>query len=346
MRARAQVHQMVVGRQAVHGAVLRHRRDDDAVLQRHAAQRERREHRRHAGARPGPAPCGEPVFDSRRRRPCRAGAGSRARCAASASAANRRTARARAARGARRSRTTRSSCAPRSGSSAPRRCGALRSPPARRVRSPGCAAMLAARSIASSSASLVPEPIEKCAVCAASPISTTGVPRPSAPWRCTQRLHTTRGKRIHAAEPRRWAALLIKRVAVEVLREQPLAESDALFLRHLFQPGGAPHRFGRFDDEGRGVRVEAVGVRLEPAPFGVLDRERERVEQLVRAEPDEAALAQVDVGLVGGGVLVADAAVQAVGGDDQVGVESARRRRSRSRSASARRVRRSGPAGC
>src|SRR3989442_11651416 len=36
---------------------------------------------------------------------------------------------------------------------------------------------LRASSIASSSASLVPEPIEKCAVCAASPISTTGTLR-------------------------------------------------------------------------------------------------------------------------------------------------------------------------
>ena len=44
--ARAQVHQMVVAGQAVDAAVLRHRRDDHAVLQRHAAYRVRGEHRR------------------------------------------------------------------------------------------------------------------------------------------------------------------------------------------------------------------------------------------------------------------------------------------------------------
>jgi hypothetical protein len=61
-------------------------------------------------------------------------------------------------------------------------------------------------------------------------------------------------------------------------------------------------------------------VRLEPAPLGFLEREGERLEQLARAEPDEAAVAQVDVGLVGRGVPGADAAVEAVAGDDQVGV--------------------------
>jgi hypothetical protein len=40
-------------------------------------------------------------------------------------------------------------------------------------------------------------------VCAASPISTTG----ALPLWCTQPWHTTRGKRIHCAEPRRCAAL-------------------------------------------------------------------------------------------------------------------------------------------
>ena len=89
-----------------------------------------------------------------------------------------------------------------------------------------------AKSIASSSASLVPLPIEKCAVCAASPINTTGTPtlptacgslpperaglarggpslRPGTLILCTQVLQTTRGKRIQLAEPRKCWALLI-----------------------------------------------------------------------------------------------------------------------------------------
>ena len=51
--------------------------------------------------------------------------------------------------------------------------------------------------------------MEKCAVCAASPISTTGTLLPSTSMRCVQRLQITRGKRIQLAEPRRCVALLI-----------------------------------------------------------------------------------------------------------------------------------------
>ena len=48
--------------------------------------------------------------------------------------------------------------------------------------------------------------MEKCAVCAASPISTTGVWPSAPPFGSIQVLQTTRGKRIHCAEPRRCAA--------------------------------------------------------------------------------------------------------------------------------------------
>ena len=68
-----------------------------------------------------------------------------------------------------------------------------------------------ARSMASSIASLVPLPMEKCAVCAASPISTMGTRRPWMVSWCTQVLQITRGKRIQMAAPRRCLALLIRR---------------------------------------------------------------------------------------------------------------------------------------
>ena len=71
------------------------------------------------------------------------------------------------------------------------------------------AAKVLARSIASSSASLVPLPMEKCAVCAASPINTNGTRLPPISSLCTHVLHMTRGKRIQLAEPRRCLALLI-----------------------------------------------------------------------------------------------------------------------------------------
>ena len=157
--------------------VLRHRRDHDAVLQRHAAQRERREHRRDAAAvrRVRAGLRGEPGLEALQ---LRAVAQAQVLVPDALAARQQRVGellRLADARSARRSRTIRSNCARRSGCAAPRCCAPPRSAASaagrsRRMLSP----MLRASSIASSSASLVPEPIEKCAVCAASPISTTG----------------------------------------------------------------------------------------------------------------------------------------------------------------------------
>ncbi len=108
-------------------------------------------------------------------------------------------------------------------------------------------------------------------------------------------------------------------VAIEVAREQALAVGHALLLAHLLDAGSPPHRLGRLDNEGRGVVVKAIGMRLEPAVLGLLEGEGERLEQLVRAEPDKAALAGIDVGLEGVGIAPAHAAVDAVGGDDEIG---------------------------
>ena len=64
-------------------------------------------------------------------------------------------------------------------------------------------------------------------------------------------------------------------------------------------PGLEPDRLGHLDDEGGGLLVETIGMRLEPAVLGLLEGEGERIEELVGAEPDEAAIAHVDVGLEG-----------------------------------------------
>ena len=53
--------------------------------------------------------------------------------------------------------------------------------------------------------------------------------------------------------------------------------------------------------------------------LGLLEGEGEGVEQLVRAEPDEATAALLDVGLEHLGIALADAAVEPVTGDHQVG---------------------------
>jgi len=86
------------------------------------------------------------------------------------------------------------------------------------------------------------------------------------------------------------------------------------------QAVGFPDRFGGFDDEGRGGGVKLVGMGGKPAVLGLLEGKGEGVKGLVRAEPDKAAVAQLDIGLEGAGIAAADAAVQAVAGDHEVGL--------------------------
>ena len=84
------------------------------------------------------------------------------------------------------------------------------------------------------------------------------------------------------------------------------------------KPKLAPGLLRTFDDEGRAVGREAVGVRPDPAVLGLLEREGEGVEHLARAEPDELVRADVDVDSERLRLRVAEARVDAVGGDDEV----------------------------
>ena len=85
------------------------------------------------------------------------------------------------------------------------------------------------------------------------------------------------------------------------------------------EAGFLPGRFGAFDDEGRGVGVELIGMRPDPAVLGLFEDEGKGVvEFLLRAEPDEFVFAGVDGGLEIVGELRAGPGVQAVGGDDDV----------------------------
>src|SRR5471030_695573 len=95
----------------------------------------------------------------------------------------------------------------------------------------------------------------------------------------------------------------LERVAVEILGEEPLAKCDAVFLAHFIQAGCTPDPLRSLYDKRGHVIVETIRMRLEPAEFGLLERERKGIEELVRTEPDEAAVAQINIGLVGGRVL-------------------------------------------
>ena len=167
-----------------------------------------------------------------------------------------------------------------------------------------------ASAMALSSASFVPEPTEKCAVAAASPISTR--------FSCDHFSHSTRRKLSHA-EPRRCLALVASRCPPRLPGEDAFARRDRLLLAHGVEAEPAPRRLRALDDERRGLGVELVGVRPDPAVLGLLEDERERVlESLPGAEPDVLAGAHVDVRLEHVRQGAANLRVGAVGRDDQI----------------------------
>src|SRR5271163_1780930 len=87
-----------------------------------------------------------------------------------------------------------------------------------------------------------------------------------------------------------------------------------------------PGLLARLDDHGREIFAELIRVDLKPAMLGTLEREGEGRKFLMRAEPDEAALAHIDVGFEHRGVARALYAVDAVGGDDEIRVAHIGRR--------------------
>ena len=101
---------------------------------------------------------------------------------------------------------------------------------------------------------------------------------------------------------------LRKGLYLHAVIEDALAGGDDLLLLHVLEAPAIPGLGAAFDDEGRGVVVELVGVRLEPAVRRLLEGEGESLEFLVRAEPDEAVPAPVELRLELIGQLVADQA--------------------------------------
>ena len=107
-------------------------------------------------------------------------------------------------------------------------------------------------------------------------------------------------------------------VTVEVVREELLAEAVALGLRHLVDPESPPRFLRALDDEGTRVVVETIAVHLNPAVLRFLEDERERIEGLVRTEPDKLVLAHLDIWLEMLSIFRADLAVEPVASDEQV----------------------------
>ena len=108
-------------------------------------------------------------------------------------------------------------------------------------------------------------------------------------------------------------------MTAEIFGKNLLAGPAVLLLAHGAEAEFLPGVIGAFDDEGRGVGIELIGVRPDPAVLGLFEDEGEGVvEFLVGAEPDEFVLAGLDAGLEVGGEFVARPGIQPVGGDDQI----------------------------
>ena len=125
---------------------------------------------------------------------------------------------------------------------------------------------------------------------------------------------------VEPGRPAQMAGIVHQLVAAEILGEQRLAERHRLLRRRPIEPVGPPGLFPSFDDDGREILAELVGVDLEPAVLGLFEGKRECGEPLPGAEPDEPALAHVDVRLERRGQAGPDRAVGAIGGNHQIGV--------------------------
>ena len=118
--------------------------------------------------------------------------------------------------------------------------------------------------------------------------------------------------------------LISKRMAVEEPAENLRHPIGGLLFAQAFEPG-ALEGFGiGLENPGRASRLILIGVRDERAPLRLLEDEGEGVERLGRAHPRELVGAQVDLRLEMVDVLVAEAAVDAVGEHDQIGIGKSR----------------------
>ncbi len=130
---------------------------------------------------------------------------------------------------------------------------------------------------------------------------------------------------LHRREAPPHAAVLLQPVAGELVLEQALAVRDRLVLARGVETGALPRLFRGLDDERRAVLRVAVGVHTEQTVLALPEIERERAERERGPEPHEAVRAPVELGLEVLGVALADAAVHAVRGDDQIRVQVRRR---------------------
>ncbi len=176
----------------------------------------------------------------------------------------------------------------------------------------GCSCRHAASASASSMASLVPEPIEKCAVCAASPISTT------LPWRQVSLRTVRKLSQLELFANTRWPS----RRSANSSRTSAI-DVSSLCARPAVGRGDRAERprpdvVVHLDDERAGALVVRVPVELHDAVRGLPDVERERLEHEVGAQPHVLAAPGLEGGREHVGERRAHPGAGAVTGHDQV----------------------------
>jgi hypothetical protein len=113
-------------------------------------------------------------------------------------------------------------------------------------------------------------------------------------------------------------------MAFEFGGENDFEAARALVFAQLVEAEGGPDLGAHLHHPGRGAWLVLIGVRADEAVFGLLEEEGEAVERARRTQPGELVRLQFDGRLEVIFVTFAEAAVDAVGGDDDVAVGEAR----------------------
>ena len=108
--------------------------------------------------------------------------------------------------------------------------------------------------------------------------------------------------------------------ALQILRKKFFAEFNRGIGVGFVQAMCQPNMLGALNNKGRGLVVKLVDVRLKPAVLGLFKQKGERVVLAVGAKPYVAIGPRDNVGLKHLGHPTAHARVNAVTGNDQIGI--------------------------
>ena len=109
-------------------------------------------------------------------------------------------------------------------------------------------------------------------------------------------------------------------MTLQIGGKQLFAKGNRFFLRHVLKASCLPNRLWCFHNEGGGVAIKLISMRLKPAVLGFFNGKGEGIKQFARAQPNKAAITFVNVGLVGTGKARAHSGVNAITSNDQIGL--------------------------